>query len=95
MSSLSRSYLLAVADHYKVNVFRSTPAADSFIDTFRLVDIQEASSRLSEEPGVVLDGFAFGRRVDDTKHLLEMLLQQLRVWSAFALEVVGLLMRTL
>jgi len=70
--------LLAIADYHKIDVISSAPTPDCFVDPFRVVNVQEATSWFAEEPGVVLDSFAFGRSVNDAEHSFEMFLQQLK-----------------
>ena len=47
------------------------------MDSFYIIDIQEATFWSPEKSRIVLNGVSFGRCIDDGKHFFEMFLNQL------------------
>lgn len=71
------SHLFPVADDNVVDLVPPRETGEGFVDHVRLVYVEETAFWLPEQTGVVLDGVGFCRGVDDTKHLLQVRLQEL------------------
>jgi hypothetical protein len=69
--------LFAIADDNYINVVRVPPLIDVILDAIHVLDVQETALGAAEETGVLLDGIAFGRRVDDGEHLLQVVEDEL------------------
>ena len=71
------SYLASVRDYDIVNIVLSTPFLQTLLHSPNVRNIQKAPHRFPKEPREVLDGVAFCWRIDHTKHLFEVILDQL------------------
>ena len=47
------------------------------VDSILIFDVEEAAFRSSEEPREILNGISFSRCINDTEHLLQVVLDQL------------------
>lgn len=72
-------YLFAVTDDNQVNIISLTPASKGCIDSIRVVDVKETTRWLAEEARIILDSLTLGWGIYYAKHLLEVILKQLKV----------------
>lgn len=82
VTALSRrrsiTHLLTVRDDDIVNILWISKLGQIIIHLLLLKNIEETSLRLSKKTREVLDSIAFGGSVDDAKHLLQMVLDELQ-----------------
>jgi hypothetical protein len=72
------TYLFAIAHNNVIDLISIlAKAPQTIIDAILVSDIQETPLWLSEQARVILDCISLSRSVYDTKHFLEMSLQQL------------------
>jgi hypothetical protein len=72
-----RNYLLSVADNDKINVIGFPPSFEVSVCPILIINVQKAAFWLSEQAGVMRNCVSFGRRVDDRKHLIDVVESQL------------------
>lgn len=60
-----------------INVLRLTPLSQIVLNAVLIEDIQKAAFRFPEHLRKVLNSITFRRRIDDSEHFFEMLLDQL------------------
>lgn len=70
-------YLLAIANDDVVHIFTRAKVRKILLDLVLIPDGQKAPLWFSEKPGIVLDGIALGRGIDDAEHFLQMGLKEL------------------
>jgi hypothetical protein len=69
--------LFAIAHDNHVNIFRLAPLIEIVFDTINVADVEKTPFRAAEQPRVIGYGFTLGWRVDDGKHLFEMIQDKL------------------
>lgn len=71
-------YLLSVAYDYQIDVVGISPLLDIVLDAICVVDVEEATFRSPEDLGVVGNRLTLSGGVDDRKHLLEVVEDELQ-----------------
>lgn len=71
------SHFFPVGHNDVVNIFWRAPLGHVIIDSILVLDIEEQALRLPEESREVLYGVPLCRCIDDTEHLLQMVMDQL------------------
>ena len=72
-----QNYLLSVTDNDKINVIGFPPSFEVGVCPILIINVQKAAFWLSEQAGVVRNCVSLGRRVDNRKHLLDVVESQL------------------
>jgi hypothetical protein len=70
-------YLFAIAHDYQIYVLRIAPLVDVVLDAVGIANVQKASFWPPEEPRIVGYGIAFCWSVDDGKHFLQVVEDEL------------------
>lgn len=60
-----------------VDIIGGAPLTQVLVDSRGIIDIQVAALRFAKQPRVILNGIPFSWRVNDWKHLLDVILYQL------------------
>lgn len=83
-------YLLAVAHYNDINVVRIAPLLQILRDAVFVINVQKASLWPPKQPGEVFNCIAFGRGVDNRKHLLQVHLDELEIRkSSMSKSIIG------
>lgn len=70
--------LLPVAYDYEVNIFGMAPLLQIVLDTTHIFNVEKTAFRPPEDFRVVGYGFALSGSIDDGKHLLQMVEDELQ-----------------
>jgi len=71
-------YLLPVAHDYHIDIVGIPPLLDIVLDAVCIIDVEEATLRSPKDLGVVGNRLALSGGIDDRKHLLEVVEDELQ-----------------
>jgi hypothetical protein len=76
------------SNHDVIYVFWISPLRQIMVDSILIINVQKAAFRSAEEPREILNGVALRRCINDTEHLLQVILDQLHRRQSFPHEVI-------